>query len=100
METSINLAEAAPIVMLLNALGRAVKAVPWIPDYSIPFVLMAAGALAQAGWHGWTPEQIIIGAGLGSAAVGMNQSFRQGREFFNNEHTPPPPTPPVSRPVV
>ena len=80
METTINLAELAPIVAVLNALGRAVKAVPWIPDYSIPFVLMAAGAVAQAGWHGWNAENILIGCGLGAAAVGVNQSFRQGKE--------------------
>ena len=88
METSINLAEAAPIIVVLNGLGRAVKAVPWIPDYSIPFVLMVAGALAQASWHGWTPEQLIIGAGLGWAAVGVNQSFRQGKEIITNIKQP------------
>jgi len=84
METTINLAELAPIVAVLNALGRAVKSVPWIPDYSIPFVLMAAGALAQGGWHGWTAENILLGCGLGAAAVGVNQSFRQGKQAITD----------------
>jgi hypothetical protein len=85
METTINIAELAPIVAVLNALGRAVKAVPWIPDYSIPFVLMAAGALAKAGWHGVTAENIVIGIGLGATAVGLNQSFRQGQEIVRSK---------------
>jgi hypothetical protein len=85
METSINIAELAPIVATLNMLGRAVKAVPWIPDYHIPFVLMAAGALVQAGWHGATAENIVIGIGLGATAVGLNQSFRQGQEIVRSK---------------
>lgn len=85
METNINLAELAPIVAVLNALGRAVKAVPWIPNYSIPFVLMAAGGTAQAGWHGWNAENILVGIGLGAAAVGFNQSFRQGQEIVRSK---------------
>jgi hypothetical protein len=89
METTINLAELAPIVAVLNALGRAVKAVPWIPDYSIPFVLMASGALAQAGWHGWNGENILVGIGLGATAVGLNQSFRQGKEIVGKEDSKP-----------
>jgi hypothetical protein len=87
METTINLAELAPIVAVLNALGRAVKAVPWIPDYAIPFVLMASGALAQAGWHGCTVENILLGCGLGATAVGVNQSFRQGKEALIKSET-------------
>lgn len=85
METTINIAEAAPIVAVLNMLGRAVKAVPWMPDYSIPFVLMAAGAAAQAGWHGVSAENIVIGIGLGATAVGLNQSFRQGQEIVRSK---------------
>lgn len=85
METTINIAELAPIVAALNTLGRAVKAVPWIPDYSIPFVLMAAGAIAHAGWHGWNAQNLLIGCGLGATAVGLNQSFRQGREIVRKD---------------
>ena len=85
METTINIAEAAPIVAVLNMLGRAVKAVPWMPDYYIPFVLMAAGAAAQGGWHGFSAENIVIGIGLGATAVGLNQSFRQGQEIVRSK---------------
>jgi hypothetical protein len=68
--------DAITHVAVLNALGAALKRVPFAPDWCIPFVLAVAGvALAWA-----TDTDMIEGAMHGLTAVGVHQLIHQAHE--------------------
>ena len=69
--------EMAIVIGLCNALGSALKRVPWLPNWSIPFILAMAGG-ASAAWRGdCTPDTVLSGIVYGLGAVGVHQALRQ-----------------------
>ncbi len=77
-EINLNLAVAALVVGILNALGAALKAIPWVANHYIPFFLAVAGAIAYPAIEGWSGLNVILGIGLALGAVGVHQVFQQG----------------------
>jgi hypothetical protein len=72
-----NLATATLVIGVLNAGGAAVKAIPWISNHYIPFILAALGSVMYSGIEGWTGLNAVIGVGLAWGAVGLHQTVRQ-----------------------
>lgn len=82
--------DAAPPVALLIALNfvlMAIKKVPFIPNWSIPFIAFAIGGIAypllsdpaKVSFAVRCPvcAQVITGLLIGGAAVGSHQMFKQ-----------------------
>jgi hypothetical protein len=86
----INPAHLIILTGLLNGLGAAIKAIPAIKNYLIPFLLAAAGAISHAVLAGWTGQNLIMGIVAGWVAVGLHQT---GRSFVEaKKDNPGPPT--------
>ena len=67
------------LLLVLNGLGLAIKKVPQLPDWTIPFVLSIAGGVGHCAIESsWTGANAIQGIAIGMAAVGANQMLRQG----------------------
>jgi hypothetical protein len=80
------LAELATVTLLCNGLGAALKRVPKIPKWSIPFILAMAGA-SSAAWRGdCNPESVILGAACGLLAVGGHQAWKRGMAALRNDN--------------
>jgi len=75
-------------MLVLNGLGFAIKKIPRLSDWIIPFVLAIAGAVGHCAINStWTGPQAIEGIAIGLAAVGTNQLLRQGAEAKKNGDT-------------
>ena len=72
----INPAHLATLTLLLNGLGAAIKAVPFIKNYWIPFLLAISGAAAHGALAGWTAQNLILGAACSWMAVGLHQTTK------------------------
>lgn len=81
---------ASPAVVLsgiLVCMGYWLKKVPWLKDWIIPFILPLLGAIFYPFIAEATPklmtakfpfmQNVVYGAGMGAAAVWMNQIYRQ-----------------------
>lgn len=74
-----DLTQGGTLMLVLNGLGAAIKRIPQIPDYSIPFVLSVAGGIGHCAIESsWTGASAVNGIAIGLASVGLNQMFRQG----------------------
>lgn len=86
-----SIVEAVGISGVCVVVGRAIKAIPSVPDWVIPFALPAVGAAAACVMDGATGANAIKGFLAGGNAVWMNQAFRQGQKgsdtiFLRKEH--------------
>lgn len=77
-DIQLNLAVAGLVVGLLNALGALLKAVPWIQNHYIPFLLGLVGGIAYPAIEGWTALNVVIGLSLAVGSTGIHQWFQQG----------------------
>ena len=76
------------LLLVLNGLGLAIKKVPQLPDWSIPFVLAIAGGVGHCAIESsWTGANAIQGIAIGMAAVGANQMLRQGVNVVKSNTT-------------
>jgi hypothetical protein len=74
-----DITQGGTLLIVLNGLGLAIKKVPQLPDWSIPFVLAVAGAVGHCAIESvWTGANAVQGIAIGLASVGLNQMFRQG----------------------
>ena len=74
-----DITQGGTLLLVLNGLGLAIKKIPTLPDWCIPFVLAAAGAIGHCALESkWNGAQAIQGIAIGLAAVGANQMLRQG----------------------
>lgn len=81
-----DITQGGTILLLLNGFGAALKRIPKFPDWLIPFVLPAAGAIGNCAMEGhWNGPVAISGMVLGMAAVGGNQMLRQGVEVVREK---------------
>jgi len=90
LSVSINPAHYALLVLVLNGLGSALKAIPAIKNELIPVLLAGFGGLAHGFLEGWTPVGILVGVAAGFSAVGGHQLLKS----MKPEQTPPQ-VPPV-----
>jgi hypothetical protein len=68
------------IVPVFYILGFALKKIPAIPDWLIPFILIAAGMLITMAALGWSVWNALEGAKLVGLTVLVNQLYKQGAE--------------------
>jgi len=73
LSVSINPAHYALLVLVLNGLGSALKAIPAVKNELIPVLLAGFGGLAHGFLEGWTPVGILVGVAAGFSAVGGHQ---------------------------
>lgn len=78
----------AACVPVLNFLGLAIKKSP-VKDWTIPFLLAAAGAIAFPSLTQFSPENIVQGLLAAGAAVSANQAWRQGVEAITGPKITP-----------
>ena len=71
--------EGVGIAGVCVMVGRALKGVPAIPDWTIPLVLPFIGAAAACLMEAPSGPVAIKGFLAGGNAVWMNQAFRQGK---------------------
>lgn len=87
IQSLLDASPAVVLVFVLNFIGYAVKKIPALPDWIIPFLLPAIGAVSYV-FVGELSAKIaaakyptailaLYGAGIGCAAVGLNQALRQ-----------------------
>lgn len=82
-----------PIVIICYAIGLGLKAIKYINDVCIPFLLAifggALGALAMYIMPGYPANDILtaiaIGILSGLASTGSNQIYKQLNKFFKGE---------------
>ncbi|MPN32836.1 hypothetical protein SDC9_180317 [bioreactor metagenome] len=68
---------ALVIIPALWILGTIIKAIPFIPDWTIPLILLAAGVPAAMAIIGWNVDGAIQGVLVTGAAVYGNQLVKQ-----------------------
>ncbi len=93
-EIQLNIAVAALVLSVLNALGAALKAVPWVANHYIPFILAVSGAVAYPAIEGWNTLNVMLGIGLALGAVGVHQVFQQGASIKKELPISKPPSDP------
>lgn len=71
--------ETGAIAIVCNGLGLALRQSP-APNWIIPFVLPAAGAVGACLLDGWSGHAAIKGLMAGFTAVGLNQALRNSKE--------------------
>lgn len=76
LSVSINPAHYALLVLVLNGLGAALKAIPAVKNELIPVLLAGFGGLAHGFLAGWTPVGVLVGVAAGFAAVGGHQLLK------------------------
>jgi hypothetical protein len=112
-ETINTLLEASPPLILalaINLLLYALKRTPWPPDWALPMIAMAVGALVYpfiADIAKQVPTvksplvyNIVLGSAIGGMSVALNQQFRQilGLKTSNTEFITKPKTKDPNRP--
>lgn len=65
------------VIPALYIVGVIIKAIPKIPDWIIPFVLLAIGEAACIGIMGASVDAAIQGVLVTGAAVLVNQGIKQ-----------------------
>ena len=93
-EIQLNVAVAALVLSVLNALGAALKATPGFKNHYIPFVLAVLGGVAYPAIEGWSAINVMLGLGLALGAVGVHQVFQQGASIKNELPISKPPSDP------
>lgn len=73
------LLEGVGISGVCVVVGRAIREIPQVPNWVIPFALPAVGALACCAMEGFNGPNVIKGTLAGGNAVWMNQALRQGK---------------------
>jgi hypothetical protein len=68
---------ALVIIPALWILGTIIKAIPFIPNWAIPLILLVAGVPAAMAIIGWNVDGAIQGVLVTGAAVYGNQIVKQ-----------------------
>lgn len=84
-DIQFNLAVAGLLIGILNALGAAMKAVPWIANHYIPFLLGFAGGIAYPAIEGWTALNAAIGVACAWGSTGLHQWIQQGASVVRKD---------------
>jgi hypothetical protein len=71
--------EGGSVAVICIGFGRALKGIPAIPDWTIPFALVAVGIGATCLLDGPSRASVIKGAVSGFGAVWGNQAWRQAK---------------------
>lgn len=69
--------KAVMLIPALIILGRIIKAIPCVPCWLIPLLLLAPGVLGTMMLLGWTAESAVQGVLITGAAVYGNQVWKQ-----------------------
>ena len=87
VKTILDASPAVVLMVVLNFIGFAVKRIPAIPNWLIPFILPVLGGLAYPYVGEFSPAiklakhpaalMVLYGVGIGCAAVGVNQALKQ-----------------------
>jgi hypothetical protein len=80
-EITFNPAAVLFVGVILNTLGSLIKAIPWIQNHYIPFILAGAGAVAYPAVEGLSGINILLGVAVAIGAVGAHQTLVQGAEL-------------------
>jgi len=89
-----DIAEMGLVTGIAYALGIYLKKSP-LPDWLIPFVILALCAVAQCLLKGWSGINIVVGVYAGAGAIGGHQLIKQGTDRDKSEPTETPETPKV-----
>lgn len=76
LTVSTNPAHFSLLVLFLNGLGAALKAIPAVKNELIPVLLAGFGGLAHGFLEGWAPVSILVGIVAGFSAVGGHQLLK------------------------
>ena len=79
------------LVAVIYALGVMLKGVKKIPDWTIPWILLAISVAFSIGILGFNVQAIIQAVLVVAAAVYSNQLFKQTIEGFKDNPQPEPP---------
>jgi hypothetical protein len=71
--------EGGSVAVICVGFGRALKGIPSIPNWTIPFALVAVGIGATCLMDGPSRASVIRGAVSGFGAVWGNQAWRQAK---------------------
>lgn len=69
--------QALILIPVLLVIGQIIKAIPSIPNWLIPIILLVPGVVGAGFLGGWTVESIIQGVLVTGAAVYGNQIYKQ-----------------------
>jgi hypothetical protein len=73
-----SLGTAAALAIVITVVGRAVKMLPSIPDWVIPWVALVMGGVGYPFLQRtWTPMAIIGGIIIGATVVGLYSTSKQ-----------------------
>jgi|GEM_PF-829249 len=89
-----DIAEMGLVTGIAYALGIYLKKSP-LPDWLIPFVILALCAIAQCLLKGWSGVNVVIGVYAGAGAIGGHQLVKQGTIRDRLDNVEPPETPKV-----
>ncbi len=65
------------MVPVLLVLGKFLKSIPQVPDWTIPLALLVPGVLGTMAMAGWTVDGAIQGILVTGVAVYGNQIWKQ-----------------------
>jgi len=66
-------------------IGYGLKRTPFIPDWSILFIVIGVAILLSGGIIGFSAEAIIQGILVGAVAITGHQAVKQAREAVNDD---------------
>ncbi|MGI6154278.1 MAG: phage holin family protein [Christensenellaceae bacterium] len=69
--------QALILIPVLLVIGQIIKAIPSIPNWLIPIILLVPGVVGAGFLGDWTVESIIQGVLVTGAAVYGNQIYKQ-----------------------
>lgn len=69
--------QALIVVPVLLVVGQILKSTPKMPDWVIPYILLALGVLFTIGIMGVNVQAIVQGVLVSGAAVFANQLYKQ-----------------------
>ena len=72
--------EALILIPALWVIGAILKHTPYVPDWTIAYILLLAGVLGAASLLGPSPSSIIQGVLVAGAAVLGHQLLKQARQ--------------------
>jgi hypothetical protein len=69
--------QALVLIPVLLVIGQIIKAIPAIPNWLIPVILLVPGVVGAGFLCGWTAQGIVQGILVTGAAVYGNQLYKQ-----------------------